>query len=194
MAHGKMSIVAPVATVVSACLPVGYSTLRQGAPGGLTLVGYAVAFVAVFLVSSTERIGVINWRSLRLPVLAGVIAGVMFILIGYTTERSTYTPLLIMRTTSFLGNLIIASRIGAPRIVPLAHLPAVLMTGMTSAAAMICFVLAAQVGRLDIASVLSALAPAVTVILAAVFLREHINRVQVIGIALATGTIALISV
>lgn len=193
LAHGRMSIVAPVASVVTTSFPVVFSLVQEGLPEFLTLIGFGLALVSVFLVSSSERIGRVEWRALALPTLAGVLAGFMFILIGTTTTESTYFPLFIMRTTSLLGSLVIAWRTGAPVIVPRAQFPLALMTGLTSAAATICFVLAAQVGRLDVASVLSALAPAVTVVMAAFLASERVYRVQIIGIVLGTGAIILIS-
>lgn len=193
LAHGKMSIVAPVAALVTTCFPVAFSILREGAPSNLTMLGFGVALVAVFLVSSTEKIGVIAWRSLTLPVGAGVLAGIMFIIIGYTTERSTYTPLIFFRVTSLLGNLVLAWRLGAPRLVPRRLMPAALTTGFFSALATITFVMAAQVGRLDVASVLSALSPCITALLAAMFLRERVGHYQWVGIATATAAIVLIT-
>ncbi len=191
---GKMSVVAPVAAVVTTSFPVVFAIVREGAPDTLTFVGFALALISVWLVSTTEKLGAIEWKALTLPILAGVIAGFMFILIGYTTEKATYTPLVILRVTSFVGNFMIATTMGIPRIVPRALFPLVLGTGLTSAIATIFFVLSAQVGRLDVASVLSALAPSVTVIMAAVILKESVNRYQIAGIVLATFSIVLISI
>ena len=47
------------------------------------------------------------------------------------------------------------------------------------------FILASQVGRLDISAVLSSLYPGTTVILAWIFLKEKISGTQALGIVLA---------
>ena len=54
------------------------------------------------------------------------------------------------------------------------------------------YLLAVQTGQLAIASVLSAMYPVVTVILAAVVLREPVTRDHTVGIGLAAAAIALI--
>lgn len=54
------------------------------------------------------------------------------------------------------------------------------------------YLLSVQSGALAVASVLSALYPVVTVILAALVLRERVTRDHTIGIVLAGAAIALI--
>ena len=56
------------------------------------------------------------------------------------------------------------------------------------------YLAAVQTGQLAIASVLSAMYPVVTVVLAAVVLREPVTRDHTIGIGLAGVAIALIGV
>ena len=59
--------------------------------------------------------------------------------------------------------------------------------------AAVMFFLAARYGRLDVASVLASLYPAVTVLLAAILLREQIKVVQRWGLALTLAATLLIA-
>ena len=55
------------------------------------------------------------------------------------------------------------------------------------------FVRASQIGRLDVTVVLSSLYPAVTVILARIFLREHFSRARTIGMLAALAAVPMIA-
>ena len=55
------------------------------------------------------------------------------------------------------------------------------------------FIRAAQIGRLDDAVVLSSLYPAVTVVLARIFLCEHFSRARMIGMVAALAAVPMIA-
>jgi drug/metabolite transporter (DMT)-like permease len=57
----------------------------------------------------------------------------------------------------------------------------------------ICFVRATQTGRLDAAVMLTSLYPAITVILARIFLREHFTRWKLVGMLAALAAVPLIA-
>jgi drug/metabolite transporter (DMT)-like permease len=65
--------------------------------------------------------------------------------------------------------------------------------GVLSAAATVLFQLATQSGLLTIASVLTALYPATTVLLAAALLKERIAGRQAVGLAMAATAVALVA-
>jgi drug/metabolite transporter (DMT)-like permease len=57
----------------------------------------------------------------------------------------------------------------------------------------VCYALSARFGRMDAAAVLSSLGPAITVLLARLFLQESISRRQWLGVAAALAAVALIA-
>jgi drug/metabolite transporter (DMT)-like permease len=69
-----------------------------------------------------------------------------------------------------------------------------LIAGICDATANMCYVLATHAGLLSLASVLTSLYPAVTVILAVALLHEHTSRVQRAGLMLAGVAVVLITV
>ena len=70
----------------------------------------------------------------------------------------------------------------------------VLVAGACDAFANMFFLLASRHGLLSLASVLTSLYPATTVLLAVSLLHEHTSRVQRVGLTLAAGAIVLITV
>ena len=90
--------------------------------------------------------------------------------------------------------MIIFVRIRGEQMLPKKSVfPLILLAGSLDVAGNVFFILAVHAGRLDVASILSSLYPAVTVLLAAIILRERVSRIQAVGIVLALGAILLIS-
>ena len=77
---------------------------------------------------------------------------------------------------------------------PTDAVPAVVVIGVLDMAGNSFYLLAVQTGALAVASVLSALYPVATVILAAVVLHERVTRDHTVGIALAAAAIVLIGI
>jgi drug/metabolite transporter (DMT)-like permease len=193
LASEHMGMVASLAAVISAALPVLFGMLMEGFPSNRQIAGFAVAFAALWYLSVSEKSHTIRWRQLSLPVTAGIGFGIAFILIDQAVEQSVLWPLLAskMMGTVVLGTLLLIFRIGT-----MPHkqkYPLVCLTGFFDAAGTAFYASAAQVGRLDISVVLASMHPAITALLAWVILRERLSRRQWIGVIAALIALTLIA-
>ncbi|MFL5755657.1 MAG: EamA family transporter [Chloroflexota bacterium] len=189
LATGRIGVVAPVAGVLAAAVPVAAGALLEGAPGPVRLAGFGAGFAAVALVSGGGGKG----RSgLSLAVFAGLGFGLFYVLIDRVSDGLVFWPLAIARVASVgLMVLIVVTRRIAFRP-PRGVAPLLIAAGVLDLLGNAFFVVAAQTGRLDVAGVLSSLYPVATVALAAIVLGERIRPVQGVGIALACAATVLI--
>jgi drug/metabolite transporter (DMT)-like permease len=206
---GAMSVVAPVTGLLSAAIPVLAGVARGERPEPVALVGIAVALIAIVLVSreaagdagessagagggdpvaeaAPRRVG-----ALALALVAGVAFGLFFVTIDGAGEGAGIWPLVAARIASvaLFGTLALAGITAAA--VPRTAGAAALGCGLLDASANVLYVLALAHGLLSIVSVLTALYPAGTVLLARYLLGEQITRVQQAGLAFA-GCAALL--
>lgn len=198
MANGTMSIAAPVSALLAATLPVMVGMVTEGLPELLTLLGFVFALLAVWMVSQGEG-GIRNILShladLKLPLLAGLGFGLYFVFMHNATGTGAILwPMVASRTASvvlLLGYMLITRT--SFRITDMSSLPVITLNGVLDLTGNGFFILAAQTGRLDVASVLSSLYPGSTVLLAWIFLRERLTRSQWVGIAAALIAIVLMT-
>ena len=190
---GRMGITAPIAAVLASALPVIFSAIFVGLPNLFQLTGFALALMAVWLISRPERT-MARPEGVGLALLAGLGFGSFFILISRVSPTAIYWPLAAARLSSLLFMLAIV-RIRGQEVLPKkAVFPLVLLAGTLDVVGNAFFVLATHTGRLDVAAILSSLYPAVTVVLASIILRERVTRLQALGILVALVAIPLISV
>jgi len=193
LAVGRMGVVAPIAAMLSAAIPVLFGAVIEGLPRPLQLIGFVLAFIAVGLISG---LGVVKGRpkGLGLALLAGVGFGSFFILISRVSQGSIFWPLAAARFSSLLFLLAVVL-IRCQSVLPGRSVwPVVFLAGALDVVGNVFFVLATHTGRLDVAAILSSLYPAVTVLLATFILKERVTRLQTIGIFVALVAIPLISV
>ena len=189
---GRMGIVAPVSAILTAGIPVIFSAYTQGLPSLLQLGGFVLALVAIALISRPERtkgrpVGI------GLAMLAGCGFGCFFVLISRVSPASTFWPLAVARLISVIV-LLVMIRARQQHILPKKSvILLVIVSGVLDALGNAFFVLASHVGRLDVAAILSSLYPAATVLLAALLLRERMNRIQTLGILFALIAVPMIS-
>ena len=89
--------------------------------------------------------------------------------------------------------ILVATALGQPGRPQRAGLLGRAAAGDPGAAATVCFLLATREGYLSIASVVTSLYPAFTVVLAATLLREHVHRAQAVGLFLCAVAVTLVA-
>lgn len=192
LAEGRMSVAAPVSALLAASMPVVTGIFMDGNPGAWVLLGFILALAAVWLVSGGEGL-VIRFDELRQPVIAGIAFGAFFIFLERASQTSLLWPLIAVRTVSISSLLGYALLTRQPWIPRRESLVPIILSSILDTIGNAAFALSARLGRMDIAAVLSSLYPGATVILAWMFLKEHISRIQALGIVLALGAIVMLT-
>jgi drug/metabolite transporter (DMT)-like permease len=192
-ATGRMGIVAPVSAVLATAIPVVFSALTEGLPRQLQLLGFGLALVGIWLLARPEPLGG-RPAGLGMALLAGLGFGAFFTTLGQIGQSAVFWPLITGRLAACILMLGVALVTRRPVIPPRSSLGLVALAGVLDVGGNLFFLLATQSGRLDVAAVLGSLYPAVTTILAWLVAREHMARLQVIGVTAAIVAIVLITV
>lgn len=193
LARGQMSIAAPVSALSAGLLPVIVGAVTEGIPDWLQLLGFGLALLAIWLISSGQGVHVERLADLRLPILAGLGFGSYFIFIHYATQE-TNTIFWTMVVSRLAGTVLLLVVVLARReslSVPRDAWTVVFFNAALDVGGNFFYILASQLGRLDVAAVLSSLYPGSTVLLAWLMLKERLSLQQWIGIAAALIAIVL---
>ena len=192
LASGNMGLVAPVAAVLGAAIPTTVTAFAEGFPGYRHLFGFILAGVGVWLISRTES-NVGRPEGLGMAVLAGIGFAGFYLCI----HRAGNGSALWIATCSRFGALLVTGTIVLfgrhLRAVASPVLGIALVAGILDISGTAVFIRASQIGRLDDAVVLSSLYPAVTVLLARIFLHEHFSRARTIGMFAALAAVPMIA-
>ena len=193
LAQARVTVVAPIAGVLAATIPVTVGWLGQGVPGAWRMVGIGLALLAVILVSSSSDPLGDRPRGVRYGLLAGIGFGLFNVFASRFSAGVVFGPLVVVRAIE--GVAVVAAILLSRRAWQLQRsvVPLAMAVGVGDMAGNGFFVLAAQAGRLDVASVLSSLYPVTTIVLAAILLRERVTRSHALGIVVAGLAIALIT-
>lgn len=193
LAVGRMGVVAPVAAVLTATLPVVFGFATQGIPHVIAIVGIAFAMVSVILVSRSPDTGDGRPSGILYALGAGTIFGLFSITADFLDDRLLVGPLVVIRVTSVLIIAVWVLVARQPWRVPRRLWPAIAGVGVIDMAATGAYLSAIAIGPLAIAAILASLYPVVTTILAALVLRERVTPVHAAGIAAAGLAVVLIA-
>jgi len=192
LASGNMGLVAPVAAVLGAAIPTIVTAFAEGFPGYRHVLGFLLAGIGVWLISRTEAGGG-RPEGLGMAVLAGIGFAGFYLCIHHAGNASALWIAACSRSASLLvtGAFVLIGR--HLRAVSTPVLGIAVLAGILDITGSSAFIRASQIGRLDDAVVLSSLYPAVTVLLARIFLHEHFSRARTIGMVAALVAVPMIA-
>jgi drug/metabolite transporter (DMT)-like permease len=188
---GRMGIVAPVTGMLAAVIPVIAGFATEGVPGPIVVTGIVVAVIAVVLVSRVADEG--GRAGLTEALISGTTIGLFGVAIAQLSEGNVFSALAVIRLVQGLVVVAVVLLLRAAWRPAVSILPALIAIGLLDTAGNAFYLAAVQTGQLAIASVLSAMYPVATVVLAMIVLREPMTRDHAVGIVLAGVAIALIA-
>jgi drug/metabolite transporter (DMT)-like permease len=191
LSSGRMGLTAPVAAVLGAAIPALVSMHSEGLPGRVPLLGFALAATGLWLITRTEAGSAPD--GIGLAVLAGIGFASFYLCVRQAGDASPLWIASLTRTGGLIVTGLIVLFLGQFRDITPAGVRWAVVTGCVDSLGTILFVRASQTGRLDEAVVISSLYPAVTVLLARVFLKEHFTRWRFVGLLAALAAVPMIA-
>jgi drug/metabolite transporter (DMT)-like permease len=212
-ATAPISVVAPVAALVSTLLPVGVAIAGGERPTGSMVAGGLVCLAAIVLVSMPpdrraadgsraaedpneggHRAAASRLRGLGYGAAAGAGFGLFFLCLKNAGQSGVLWPVAVSRTAGTLVafGIALATRTRPWRRDGTATIA--LVSGAVDAAANVCYVLATRAGLFGLAVVITSLYPGMTVLLARWVLGERMRWLQRAGLLLAAAGVVLLAV
>lgn len=208
LARGPMSILSPTTAFLSALLPVSWGLGTGGVASAWLYPALGLALIAVILVGIVPDQRAIRptLTSLAMAVASGLLIGVFYVFIDQTPADSGLTPLVANRLSQSV--ILIAVIVGLVlwrRREPARPslfgdrgdlrgvVPIMVGAGLLDALANVAVITGLRVGDLAVVSVLTALYPAGTILLAAAVLRERVTKIQLTGLGLALVASAMLA-
>jgi drug/metabolite transporter (DMT)-like permease len=191
LSQGNMGLAAPVSAVLGAALPVAFGMFSEGIPKALPIAGFVLALAGIWLISRPESGR--RPEGLALAMISGFGFALFFIFIKQAGNGAALWIAAGSRASSLVatGLITVIGRKFSPTY-PLGFGIA-LLAGCIDVTGTFLFVRASQMGRLDTAVILSSLYPALTVLLARMFLGEHFTRWKTVGMVAALVAVPLIA-
>jgi drug/metabolite transporter (DMT)-like permease len=204
-AAAPISVVAPVAALVSTVLPVGIAIADGERPTSRMVTGGLICLVAILLVSAPPRgrrdrddpdaRAAGRLRGLGYGMAAGAGFGLFFLCLKNAGQSGVLWPVAISRTA---GTLIAVGIALATKTRPWRREGGgtgvvALVSGAVDAAANVCYVLATRAGLFGLAVVITSLYPGMTVLLARWVLGERMRWLQRAGLLLAASGVVLLT-
>jgi len=201
LATGRMGVVAPLSGVMAALVPATVGVLTGDRPSVVSWIGIIAALPATWLVASAtddvpgdpapRRAGL--GEGVLDGILAGAGFGIGFAAIAQPPHDTGAWPIAVELLVAALV-AVVGATLAREAWLPRTRTALLASsTGVLAAAALGAFLAATHHGMLAVTSVIAALYPAATVLLAVVVLRERVHRAQALGLALCAVAVALVA-
>ena len=217
LAIGPMSILSPLGALVAALVPVVWDFASGTQLSMIDYIALGIALVAVVLIAiireeNARRPGI---RGILFAVISGALIGGYLIVLSLTPETSGVVPFIASRSA---GAVVLTVVVGLSalwfwtRTRQPAHASSsdiasgdggklnwrlgvwfAVAAGLSQAFGDILILAALRSGELAVVSVVVAMYPAGTILLATLILKERLTLVQGIGLVLALGAVAMLA-
>lgn len=191
-----MSIVGPI-QATGVAIPVLWGLAQGERPSWLQAAGIAVAFVGVVFAAREKSAGehheAPSRKAIVISLAAALAIGLNYVCYAYAAKYDPYWGIFIARSTS-IGIFMLTFLVVRPplRLTAAAVLP-LMAIGILDTGSNGLFSVASTLGYLSVVSVLSAVYPVFTVILAHLFFHERLSRLQQIGVGAALVGVGMIA-
>ncbi|MRR29685.1 hypothetical protein EG834_05025 [bacterium] len=107
LAIGESAVVAPTSAVIGAGLPVAFGFITQGLPDPLRLIGFALAFAGIWVVSQTSTEKTVEHRKgFILAVIGGLGFAGFMICMSQVDSAKVFTPLIVSRSMVMIAAIV----------------------------------------------------------------------------------------
>jgi len=191
---GAMGLTAALTGLMTALVPVLFELIHSGWPSAITVVGLAIGLAAIWLIShSPAREGAsTSRRALLLGASAGIGFGAQLILFKAAAAGGVLWTLTAGRVAGVIAIVLVVA-FAPPKGPWRGFWIAGVISGSLDTVGNLFYMMASQLGRLDVAAVICSMYPAGTILLAGILLRERPTRRQMAGMGLALAAVALLS-
>lgn len=192
-AVARMGIVAPLASVLLAVVPVVWDLINGVRPGATAAVGMVLGLIALVLTSYTPGGSGSVTLGAVLGITSGVVFGIAFTLMGEVGEASGLLPVVFQRLSGFALLVVIGVVRSDPFSASGIGRRYAIGAGLLGLAAIGSLQFAFQRGDTGPVSVASSQFATVAVVLSVVFNRERMRWWQALGVAATAVAVALIA-
>ncbi len=193
MSLSSAAVVSPIVAVVGALFPVAWDVSTGASLPGVVVAGIAVAVAGLGLSTISPELGDRVRVGAMWAIASGCGFGVSLSLLGETDADSGIWPAVSQRAIACALLTVIALFRSQTPLVPRGLRSIAVLSGVLGGSGVAAFAIGAQRGSLSEVAVASAMFPAVTAILGAVFDDHPLRWWQLIGIGGAVAGIALIA-